>query len=148
MGLPIQKKFKDRHLILKALFDKYELDYRPDMDETEGTLTFAQIANETGLDNTTLNNELLFLDREGEVYYNEVRYERHYGARVIGRVAYTDEKYLEIGEEVFWNSAKNYISIVAIIISAIALWWSIHSSNKSSDKMKELQDRIEVLEKK
>ncbi len=61
-------------LRVSVRFNKDQQDFRPDMDDIAGRLTFAQITNDTKLSNEIVNAELEFLDKAGETFYNEDRY--------------------------------------------------------------------------
>ena len=148
MSLPIKKKYRDRHSILKVLTEKYELDFRPDMDVLDGSLSFEDITNKTQLSNEIVNNEIDFLVQAGEIYFNELRYERHYTSLPAGRIAYNDDKYITLGEEIFWSSMKNYTGLVAIVVAVFSLCWTIISSSNKTTEINDLKTRIEVLESK
>lgn len=144
MGWPIKKKYTNRHKILSVLYDKsVEYGY-PGAELYDSLITFTEIVSAAKISDVELRNELAFLAIEKEFFSDDLNYVTHYGITRTGKAAFVDKKYLNLGKEDFWSTTKNYIALIAIVISIISVGWNIYSSSQIG----KLKDRIEKLEKK
>lgn len=144
MGIPIKKKFSDRQNILDVLYAKYEENIRPNADELDIMVSFSKLAFEAKVTDDVLRRELEFLSNESELTEYEFNYTSSYLITTKGRSSAVDNKYKKLGEDDFWNSVKNYIAVIALVLSIGIAIWNIYNSNE----IEKLKNRILILENK
>ena len=150
----MNKKYRNRHLILKTLQDRRQEGEGPNMlDMSEIALTFSELVEKSRLTDSELVEQIHYLKNADEVIEEEIINDFYYFISQAGTAAYYDKKYLNKGKkellENTYDVLKNLSTIVLLLIAIITFTgnWVSSKDNKSEIdtlkfELKQIKDSI------
>lgn len=148
----INKKYKNRHIILETLQRRYEEVYNPTMQDGELEIDFKHLVEYSKLTNNEVYEQLDYLHLENEISIDEIQFQIYYIILRNGSKAYYDKKYITIGIKEFHNNfydiLKNISSVILLIIAIITFILNSFATIKLKEQVSKLQIEVQTLKNK
>lgn len=149
----INRKYKNRHLFLKALQLYLEKNDRPDAYALEDfSLTFPKLVELSNLTEKEIYGQIDYLENEGEINIEHTEdYSAFYFISKNGTIAYYDKKYLNLGKKEFLNDLydiiKNISAIILLVIAIISFIINFLDTQKNKKEIEQIKVKVEKLSK-
>lgn len=145
---PIKKKYVYRHKMLEYLYSKIKDEPLHEVDLKKSKSSFKEMADFLSIDPKLLREYHQsfhgFDDKEDHVKCFNERGEYIIGIDEPGIRAYLDDYWINEGEkdlnERIYNKTKWVVPLIALVITAISLGYSVYS-------IRQTQQKVQILEK-
>lgn len=149
MKIFINKKFKNRHIILETLQRRYDQVYNPNMQQGELEMSFIQLVDRSKLTEQEVIEQLDYLQLEDEISIDEIQFDYYYTLLNNGSKAFYDKKYLNIGKKEFLENIYDILKIVstAILLTIALSTFIINTATtiKLTKEVSKLQSEVRAL---
>jgi len=143
--MKINPKYTSRHELLETLQKRKDEKWAPDnIDVRDTALEFHELAENSGLKETDVLQQIRYLINEKEIYETEFEYSRwYYSISDAGTAAYHDQKHLAKGRKEYldniYDVLKNvstFILLLLAVITFIGNWISNSRKNQEIENIK------------
>jgi len=146
----INRKYTNRHRILGALQKKMNESYRSDViDSSEFELSWNELAENSGLSDKQIQEQIDFLLLAEEINDNEVNFNSCYMIRQKGTTSFHDKKYLNTGRKEFkddlYDVLKLLSGVVLLLIAVIGFARNILVTEKNNSEIEQLKKEVLAL---
>jgi hypothetical protein len=146
-----EKKYQDRHIILKTLEEHYQIN-RANTDWIEMGLDFSELVSKSNLKEQEVSEQLHFLVNEKEIVDEELRHlDILYIISGAGKAAFYDKKYLVIGRREFLDNCydvlKNISTAILLIFAVVTFTTNLIEARKNKLEIESLRNEVNQLKK-